>query len=175
MRGEAWFLFTTTALVLGLLVAHYLCWAFLQATIVNNPDGTTAILFWVGQVGSILVVGAFCFTGFRPALHVTVAPKGDEDGDVLALEQGATALDLPLDAIEQVRLISARQFHLYDRRYAATRIFAGRLPDTVLRLTTPEGPVIIALESTDDNKRLLNVLQTTHDPAAVPESTPAPS
>jgi hypothetical protein len=156
--------------VLVLLIAHYLGWAFLQSTILANPDGPTALSFWIGQVGSVLVVVGIGLVGFRPALTV----HADPDESSLHLEQGSDTLTLPLDTVERASVIDARHFHRHYRRYAAARVFAGRLPDTVLLLTRPDaGPVVVALASTDDHKRLLRLLQAAHAPVA--ESTPAHS
>jgi len=150
-----------------LLVAHYLGWAFLQTSIENNPDGPVAVGFWIGQVASLLLVGGLCLLGFRPGVTVTV----HADERRLRLEQGANVLTLALDAIERATVIDARRYHIHYRPYAATRIFAGRLPETVLLLRTPEAPVIVALTSTAEHERLLEALHSTEAP--VPESTPA--
>lgn len=148
---------------------HYLGWAFLQEAILKDPDGPTALRFWIAQVGSVLFVVGACLIGFRPALLV----RASRDDDMLRLEQGTDRLSLSLDAIDQVAAIDTRRYHRHYRRYAATRVFAGRLPDTVVLLTTTDGPVVVSLASADENRDLLRILQTEHAPVA--ESTPAHS
>lgn len=162
-------MFACTTLVIVLLIAHYLGWAFLQTAIESNPDGPVAVAFWGGQVASLLIVGGICLLGFRPGVTVTV----HADKQRLRLEQGADRLTLAFDAIERAAVIDARRFYIHYRPYAATRIFTSSLPETVLLLRTSEAPVIVALASTDAHERLLKTLHSTDAP--VPESTPATS
>lgn len=144
LRSEALFIVTVSGLVLGLLMLHYLGWALLQP-VMKGPQGEDwQIGFWIGQLVSVGLVTGLGLIGFRPALHVSA------DADTLTLEQGSAALRLDRDRIEEVRTIPATTYHQHYRHYRRTRVFAGRPATDVLLLVTPDGPVIVALESLTD-------------------------
>ena len=86
-----------------------------------------------------LLVGAACFAGWRPRLHVR-AHAGR-----LEIQRGAEGLGLAYAQVEAVERITAEAFHRHWRRYAATRAFVNRLPRELLLLRTEHGPVVLGL------------------------------
>jgi hypothetical protein len=173
LRGEAFFILALTVLALLMLLTHYLSWALIKPLVeqtVTSPAGglSWGVLYWLGQLGTVLVVGVVGVLGFRPAL--TVAIVGDDEE--LRLQQGARAATVPFDAIDAVGFTSARRFHRHYRRYAATRVFRGGLLDEVVLVETTEGPLIIALDDTEDQATLVDQLQRAVRPA-VPASDTA--
>jgi hypothetical protein len=85
------------------------------------------------------VIGAACFGGWRPRLHVRVG------GGALHIARGAEALVVPLGEVERAERIAAAEYHRHWARYAATRAFVNRLGDEVLLLRTARGPVVLGL------------------------------
>jgi hypothetical protein len=164
LRSEALFLVTLTGLGLGLLMAHYLGWALLQTMTAADPSGTVQLYFWAGQVASVVLLVAAGGVGFRPGVTVTV----DADTGWVRLEQGPRDAQLAVHTIDTVEPISARRFHMHERRYAATRVFAADTADTVLRLNTPEGPLVVALPDPDDLNALHEALTTVEHDEPVP-------
>lgn len=89
------------------------------------------------------LVGAACFAGWRPRLHVRIG------GGALHVRRGRETLVLPLGEIEAAERVSAAQFHRHWRRYAATRVFVNRLPAELLLLRTSRGPVVLGLPAAE--------------------------
>ncbi|PSQ85675.1 MAG: hypothetical protein BRD42_08175 [Bacteroidetes bacterium QS_3_64_15] len=166
LRGEALFIVVLTGLSLALLMIHYLGWAFLKPTLLANPSWQ--VLFWGGQVGSVLALIGVGLVGFRPAVRVEC------QSDAVTLTQGDRSCTISNTSVEDVALIPARQYHRHYRRYAATRVFASRLPDEVIRLHTPEGPVIVALSDPDAQAALLDRLEALHAPSPEPVAKAQP-
>ena len=153
------YLLVVTGLLLALLLGQFLAWALLQPTLTAAPTGTASLLFWLAQVGGGAVCILLCLVGFKPGLLVAIS------GDILHVEQGGRALELPLETVTAARTISALRFHQHYARYAATHVFVSRLPDEVLLLETTDAPVIIGLFP-DDRTALLRMLEDRHIPAS---------
>lgn len=160
LRGEALFIVTLTALSLGLLLSHYLGWALLKQFLAAHP--TWQMVFWGGQLASILVLAGIGLVGVCPAVRVTCSPNA------VTLRQGDRSCTLPLSSIEEVALISARRYHRHYRRYAATRIFVSVRPNEVIRLRTDKGPVIVGLSELEAQSALLDHLKAAHTSAPAP-------
>ncbi|NBC19043.1 MAG: hypothetical protein GVY18_17210 [Bacteroidetes bacterium] len=157
-RAEALFIIVLSLLALALLLAQYLAWALLQPAIEAAPEGSTAIAFWIGQVGAVVLVVGFCVIGFEPAITVTA------DEHALHLQQKGTTLALPYDAIEAVDTITALRYHRHWRCYAATHDFVNRPDGDLLLLRTDEGPVVLGL-APDDREALLDHLDARRSPS----------
>ncbi len=168
LRGEALFLLALTGGALGLLMVHYLGWALLQTLTAGDPGSEWQIYFWGGQVASVLLLVGLGGIGFRPGVRVTV----DNDPARLDLRQGGCERQVPLAAIDDVQRIDARRFHRHERHYAATDVFATPPGETVLRLDTAHGPIVVGLPSDDELDALHDALVTVdrEDPVAVPRS-----
>lgn len=108
-----------------------------------------------------LLVGAVCFAGWRPRLHVRAR------AEALHISRGAEALVLPWRRIEAAERVSAESYHRHWRRYAATRAFVNRLPEELLLLRTGAGPVVLGLAAAD-LARLEAHLAERLDAASVP-------
>ncbi len=162
LRGEAFFIVVLTGLALFLLMSHYLGWALLKPVMANNPSWQ--MLFWAGQLASVVLWGGLGLVGFRPAVTVTCSPT------TLTLEQGGRSRTVPLDEIEQVHTVSAMAYHRHYRRYAATEIFVSTLGEEVLLLRTSDGPVVVALPDPEDHETIRAHLE----PADVSVSEPVP-
>lgn len=152
LRGEALFIVVLTGLTLLLLMSHYLGWALLHPLFTANPVWQT--VFWGGQAVSILLLGGIGLFGVRPAVQVTFQPE------TLQLSQGNRTKSLTHEDIQEVKVITATQYHRHYRRYAATDIFLSHLPEQVLLLRTKQGPVILALTDRDAQTTLRELLAT---------------
>jgi hypothetical protein len=164
LRGEAFFIVALTGLALLLLMAHYLGWALLKPMLVENPSWQ--VLFWVGQLASVAVLGAVGLLGVRPGVTVTCTATAVE------VEQGSRSRTVPYDLLDDCDAVSATRYHRHYRHYAATAVFAGPIDDEVLLLRTPSGPVAIALADPDEQAALhahLDSVETT-----APEPVPQP-
>jgi len=138
-RAEALFLVTLSMLVLGLVLAQFLAWMWFQAAIVADPTGPTAIAFWLGQVGGLMLCLFTCVVGFTPAVVITMTPTA------LHLRRGRHERTLRYDEITSVASLSARRYYQHFGRYAATDAFVNRLTPEVLLLHTARGPVALGL------------------------------
>lgn len=147
-----------SGLALTLLLAQYLAWALLQPAIETAPDGSTALTFWVGQVGMFALIVGACVVGFKPAITVTA------DEDALRLQQQDRTLALPYDAIDEVTTITALRYHRHWRRYAATHAFVNHPQEDLLLLHTDEGPVVLGLPP-DDHEVLFDHLASHRTPS----------
>ena len=162
LRGEALYVVALTGLALVVLMTHYLGWALLKPVLTNNPSWQ--LLFWAGQLASAALWALIGLVGLRPG--VTVACT---DGAV-ELEQGGRTRTVPYDRIDAVETVSATTYHRHHRRYAATDVFVSTLPDEVLLLHTPRGPVAVGLPDPDDRAALAAHLDAPEP--ATPERVP---
>lgn len=154
-RAEALHLLIGTAYALA-VVMGYFAFSTLWPSAAALTNGYA--LLWMS--GSLALAGAGLI-GFRPALSVTCR----DDAEELRLTQGERTLMLPYDAIASVEQISALRFHRHERRYAATHVFIGRLGDDVLLLRTERSPVVIGLDTAEEQSALADHLETARTPA----------
>lgn len=157
-RAEALFLVALSTIALGLLLAQFLAWLWLQPTILADPSGPTAIAFWLSQIGAVILCLSTCVVGFTPAVVVAVKPTG------LHLRRGTHERTLRYDEITSVESISARRYYRHYGRYAATDAFVNRFTPDVLLLHTPGGPVALGL-SPDDHDAVLHLLDDHRAPS----------
>ena len=164
LRAEAFFIVALTGLALLLLMGHYLGWALLKPTLTSNPSWQ--LLFWAGQLASVAAWIAIGLLGMRPGVTVACTP------DALEVTQGSRSCTVHYDNIEDVDTISAKTYHRHYRRYAATQVFVSQLPDEVLLLQTPEGPLVLALPNSDDQNDLRTHIETARTTAPEPVAQP---
>jgi len=145
LRGEAVFYLVLSALVLALLMAHYLGWALLQPLMEADATESWQVLFWIGQLASVGLVTAIGGIGFRPGVEVAFDPETAS----LHLQQGASERRLGPSDVREATRISAQRYHMHYRRYAATDAFVAEATDDMLLLRTADGPVVLALPSAD--------------------------
>lgn len=139
-------------LALGLLLAQYFAWMWLQPTISADPLGSVAVGFWLGQVGALILSLFVCVFGFTPPIAVTLMPRQ------VHLRRGKQERVLPTDAITSVQSISALLYHRHYARYATTEAFINRMTPQVLILHTPDAPVALGLLP-EDHKTALHLLE----------------
>jgi hypothetical protein len=144
-QAEAYLIVVAAAFGLVLLLAPALAASFLEAgTQAGRAGGLRPdVVFWLAELGALLLAGLVGGLGFEPAVTVTCA------ADHLLLRQGTSTCRIPYDALRSVEPLPRLLFHRHYRRYAATRVFATRLPDPLLLLQTPEGPVVVGLAAPD--------------------------
>ena len=164
LRSEALFIVAFTALLLLLLMSHYLGWALLKPYLAAHPEWQ--MVFWGTQVASVLLLSGAGLVGVCPAVQVTCS------SNAVTVRQGDRSRTLSPASIENVALISATRYHRHYRRYAATQVFVSRLPETVIRLRTDDGPVIVALADPDDQAALLDRLHELRAPSPEPVAHP---
>ncbi|PEN12776.1 hypothetical protein CRI94_12210 [Longibacter salinarum] len=145
LRGEALFILTLTTLVMGVLIAHYLGWALLQPMMTGSDTSTWQIGFWLAQVGSVAFLLLIGGIGWRPEVIATI----DTEAGLLSVEQGNVSASVDVDDIQDVSVVSARQYHLHYRRYAATKPFIGKLGDEVVIVRTTQGPLAISIDDAE--------------------------
>lgn len=153
LRGEALYIVALTGLAVVLLMTHYLGWALLQPVLANDPSGQ--MLFWAGQLASAVVWGMVGLVGIRPGVTVSCSASA------VKLHQGGRTYVVPYDGLDHVDSISATTYHRHYRRYAATKVFVSQVPDELLLLRTPHGPVVVGLSDPDDRDALRHHLETT--------------
>jgi MFS family permease len=164
LRGEALFIVVLTGLALALLMAHYLGWALLKPTLVENPSWQ--MLFWAGQLASVVALAGLGLVGVRPGVTVDCTPRG------IDLGQGRRAHSISYEAVEEIALISAVRYHRHYRRYAATKVFVGPLGDEVLLLRTAGGPVVVSLADPEEQEALRAHVEAAR--ADAPDPVPQP-
>lgn len=152
LRGEALYIVAVTGLALVLLMTHYLGWALLQPVFTDHPSWQ--LLFWAGQLASAVIWGVVGLVGLRPGVTVSCTSS------TVKLHQGGRTYTVPYDGLDRVVPISATTYHRHYRRYAATKIFVSRVPDELLLLRTPDGPVVVGLPDADDRAALKRHLET---------------
>jgi hypothetical protein len=152
LRGEALYIVALTGLAVALLMTHYLGWALLQPILADNPSWQ--MLFWAGQLASGVVWGIVGLVGIRPGVTVSC------NASTVKFHQGGRTYAVPYDGLDRVTLISATTYHRHYRRYAATKVFVSRVPDELLLLRTPHGPVVVGLPDADDRNELRHHLET---------------
>ena len=160
LRGEALFVVALTGLALVLLMSHYLGWALLKPVLTENPDWQ--MLFWAGQLASVVVWAGLGLVGVRPGVTVDCTASG------LELEQGGRARTVPYDALEAVDTVSATTYHRHYRRYAATAVFVGPIRDELLLLRTERGPVVVGLADDEAQAALRTHVETAEADASAP-------
>lgn len=164
LKGEALYLVALTGGALVLLMSHYLGWALLKPVLANSPS--SQVLFWGGQLASVLLWAGIGFIGFRPAMTVKCRSDGIE------VEQGDRARSIAYDEILTLTTIPATRYHRHYRHYEATTIFVTQFADEVLLLRTPSGPVVIGLPDADDLTALQAHIEARE--VNVPEPVPQP-
>ena len=151
-RAEAFYLVTLSLLALGLLLAQYFTWLWLQPAIIADPLGPVAVGFWLGQVGTLTLSLFVCLFGFTPAIELTITPRA------VQLHRGAQERVLPYATITSVESISALLYHRHYARYAATGAYINRMTPQILILHTPEAPFALGLPP-EDHTTVLHLLQ----------------
>ena len=152
LRGEALYIVALTGLAVVLLMTHYLGWALLQPILTQNPSWQ--MLFWAGQLASGVVWGIVGLVGIRPSVTVSC------NTSTVRFHQGGRTYTVPYDGLDRVASISATTYHRHYRRYAATKVFVSQVPDELLLLRTPHGPVVVGLPDADDREALRHHLET---------------
>ena len=152
LRGEALYIVALTGLALVLLMTHYLGWALLKPMFTNNPSWQ--MLFWAGQLTSGVVWGVVGLVGIRPGVTVSCTAS------TVKLHQSGRTYAVPYDGLDRVASISATTYHRHYRRYADTKVFVSQVPDELLLLDTPHGPVVVGLPDADDRDALRQHLET---------------
>lgn len=164
LRGEALFIIALTTLTVVVLMTHYLGWALLKPLLTSHPSWQ--LVFWGGQVGSILVLAGVGLLGIRPGVQITCTPQQ------VILQQGDRSCTLPVEALDEVTLMSAERYHRHYRHYAATRRFASALPEELILLRAGKGPIVVGLSDAEEQAALYEHLTELH--ARSPERVPQP-
>lgn len=149
-----------------LLMSHYLGWALLKPILVTNPSWH--VLFWGGQLASVLLWAGLGLVGFRPGVTV------DCRLNTIEVKQGDRSCSIAYDDISTIDLIPATQYHRHYRHYDATTVFVTQFAEEALLLRIPSGPVVIGLPERDDLVALQAHIETREvdlpEPVAQPQS-----
>ena len=147
-RAEALLVVVLVGGLLLLVGSQTLAWTLLQDVLDQAPRGPVALAFWGSHIGALVTYVLVGWIGFQPAITLQCTPKG------LVLHQGRRTLTLPYSAINTVEPVDVVVFHRHWRRYAATHVFANRLPEKLLLLRTTSGPVVLGLSPADQQALL---------------------
>lgn len=168
-RAENLLILALTALLMGIMFANQIAWAFVKDAIVAAPEGPTAMAFWLAQVGFLMALFFGGVLGFKPALALTCGPRA------LHIQEEGVETVVPYDSIDTIRVISALAYHRHFRRYRQTRSFVNQIEAEMVLLETTTGPVILGLPPEDhqvfiaqvERQRLLATTSMDLEPAQV--------
>ena len=148
-KAGSYYILTFIGLILLAVVGQQLAWAFVEETITSNPLGPTAVVFWFSQVAAfgLLIVGAL--VGFSDEISIEV-----HRDNLLIRRNNEIALELGLNNSVVVELIEPVQFHRQIRRAEGVHVFANKVTDPVLLLTTDDVRLALGLIP-EDRERLL--------------------
>lgn len=153
LRGEALFIVVLTLFAVALLMSQYLGWALLKPILSEQPNWQ--LVFWGGQVTSILVLTGVGLVGFRPPIRVECATDG------IRLEQGDRSCTLARTDVQEVDNLSPTEYHRHYRRYAKTQAFVTARPEVLLLFQNDRGPIIIELPDEAARMQLIEHVSTT--------------
>ena len=151
--AEGVLILTIALLAILTVVGFYIAWAFVQPIVESDTTGTTALIFFLSQAGSLLLFLLISFAGIKPSIKIVFQDQ------FLQIEQGSHNLLLLVSEIESAEFISAIQFHRHYRKYLSTRSFFNQLPDTLLLLNTARGPIVLGIRE-EDQATLLDALRS---------------
>lgn len=138
-QAEALFLLSLNVAALALILTNFFAWTWLRPSVLGDPQGSVALVFWTGQVSGVLFFVLTCVVGFAPAAVIT---PGDAH---LFLRQGQRKAVLPYASITQVESVSALCYYRQYRPYAATQSFLNRVTRDVLVVWADGAPYAIGL------------------------------
>lgn len=152
LRAEALFIVALTLLAVALLMSHYLGWALLKPVL--SGQSNWQLVFWGGQVTSVLVLAAVGLVGFRPAVRVECTTNG------IGLKQGDRSRMLARTDVQEAANLSATEYHRHYRRFTRTQAFVTARPEVLLRLHTNRGPIVIELPNEAARIQLIEHVST---------------
>ncbi len=142
-RAENHLILVITALLMVLMFANQIAWAFVKDPILAEPEGPVAMVFWLSQLGFLLGFILGCVIGFKPALTITCGAQA------VHIQEESTETVIPYNEIELVRTITSLTFHRHFRKYRQTRVFVNLIEDELILLETTRGPVILGIAPED--------------------------
>jgi hypothetical protein len=161
LRGEArFYLFAVTGTVL-LLLTSLIIWALIKDQVVAEPQGTAALVFYVGQ---LLYAGTFvltCMLGFRPRIVVTLS-RG-----MIEVRQGQGSMILRTRDIKNIEIVSGSTLPRHYRRFASLSEFSGRSQQNYLLLKTADRALVLGLTGPQQDE-FLSLLRKEELPNPIP-------
>ncbi len=153
LQAEARYYFATVMMLIGILIANFIAWAILKPTIMDEPLGTVALLYWGAQVLSIVGFSALCVVGFQRSTTVTV------NDQKVAVVRGKDRISVSRSEIEGYEIVSALTFHRHYRRYSTVSSYAATGAEAYVIIRGRVKMLAIGL-SMDDAEDMLDALES---------------
>lgn len=138
-QAEAVYLLTAAAVALGLVLAHFGVWTWLQP----EPGSRASTLFWAGQGASGFLFALTCLLGFAPS--VTASIRGSD----LILRQGNRQAIVPHRTITAYKVTTALRYWRDYAPFEVTQPFLNRIPPEVLIVHAHGVPYVLGLPKAD--------------------------
>ncbi|MEM6646367.1 MAG: hypothetical protein AAF730_08945 [Bacteroidota bacterium] len=142
-QAQAYFILVSISLLVVLVIANFVAWGVVGASITAAPEGSMAVAFWWSQLAAFGGWGLISLFGWAPGVQVDVNEAG------LVVTQAERTLTMPRWTIERVEVISAMQYHRHYRRYAGTTAFVGALPPHLLLVESEAYCWVLGLAADD--------------------------
>ncbi|MBT8401007.1 MAG: hypothetical protein KJO98_11070 [Rhodothermia bacterium] len=153
LQSEARYYFATIMMLIGILIANFIAWAILKPTIMDDPLGTVAILYWAVQVVSMVGFLALCLVGFQRGTVITV------DDCNVSLARGDEPVTVRRSDIDSLEIVSALAFHRHYRRYSNVSSYAAVGTEAYVIIRVSEKVLAIGLGG-ENAQDLLNTLKS---------------
>lgn len=142
-QAQAYLILVSISLLVALVIANFIAWGIVGASITADPDGPTALAFWWSQVAAFGGWSVVTLVGWAPGVAVEVNEAR------LAVTQGEHTFTMPRWTVEHVEVISAKAYHRHYRRYAGTTSFVGALPPQLLLVESEAYCWVLGLAAAD--------------------------
>lgn len=153
LQAEARYYFAAVMIVIGILIANFLAWAILKPTVMDDPLGTVALLYWTAQVSSIVGFLALCVVGFQRSTTIVV-----NDSNV-TIARGQDHITIRRSDIEDHEIVSPLTFHRHYRRFSKVSSYAVAGAQAYVIVRPPEEVLAIGLHL-EDAQDLLDTLKS---------------
>ena len=150
-----------TLLITVLIMLNFMAWGIFQQYIEADASGTAGLLFWLGQMGVLLVFFGLVVYGRQPAITVETSETG------IHIEQGETAFEAPWQAIRHLTILPSLVFHRHYRRYTGTQCFVNQIEEEMVVLETAAATVVLGLSAQDRLSFLTDASE--HQPVTIPQ------
>lgn len=153
LQAEARYYFAAVMIVIGILIANFLAWAILKPTVMDEPLGTVALLYWTAQVSSVAGFLALCVVGFQRSATITVNESS------LSVARGQDRITIRRSDIEDHKIVTPLAFHRHYRRYSNVSSYAVAGAEAYVIIRPPERVLAIGLQL-DDARDVLDTLNS---------------
>jgi hypothetical protein len=125
----------------GLAFVQFVAWAILSDKIVSDPFGSTALIFWVVQIGVVAVFVFATLVGFTPKTTVQI------DSSAMTITVRKSSNKLRLKRIMSPELIDPDVYQKHYRRYRESTFVGNSSANEMLLFWYDQKPFILGLSS----------------------------